>query len=173
MTLYLLRHGIAEPREPGKPARDRKLTPRGRARMRRAAAGLAVVIDRPLDALLTSPYPRAAETAALAAAALPRCPKPHDMDALAHGTAPLEMLRLLRGAVHADRAMLVGHEPELSSLASLLLSGSVDGVRIALKKGGCLALEVRTLAPRTATLAWVLTPRALRRLGRARGRFAS
>jgi phosphohistidine phosphatase len=172
MILYLLRHGIAEEREPDKADRDRKLTTRGRARMRRGAAGLAAMVE-PLDAILTSPFPRAAETAVLAAAAMPKAPKPREVDALAHGTGPLEMLRVLRGLVDGERVMLVGHEPELSSLASLLLTGSVDGARIALKKGGCLALEIRALAPRTATLAWALTPRALRRIGRAHARSTS
>lgn len=170
MTLYLLRHGVAEERTPEKPDRDRRLTPRGRARMRRAALGLAAMVE-PLDALLTSPYPRAAETATIAAAAFAKRPKPREVEALAHGTPPLEMLRLLL-AVTGERVMLVGHEPELSSLASLLLTGSVDGVRIALKKGGCLALEIRALAPRTAVLAWALSPRALRRIGRAHGHAA-
>jgi len=53
--------------------------------------------------------------------------------------------------------MLVGHEPVLSSLAALLLTGSVDGARITLKKGGVH----RRGAPRDgaagATLEWVVT----------------
>jgi len=166
VTLYLLRHGIAENRAPGKPDRDRRLTARGRARMRRAAAGLRVLVGQ-VDAILTSPYPRAAETAAIAAAALAKASKPRDLDALAPDASPLEALRVLRGGVKGERVMLVGHEPGLSSLASLLLTGSLDGVRIALKKGGCIALTIRTPAPRAATLAWLATPRTLRRMGRA------
>jgi phosphohistidine phosphatase len=166
MTLYLLRHGIAENRAPGRADHDRRLTPRGRARMRRAAAGLGALVGR-LDAILTSPYPRAAETAAIAAAALPHAPKPRTLDALAPESSPLEALRVLRTLARGERIMLVGHEPGLSSLASLLLTGSVDGVRIALKKGGCIAVTIRTPAPRAAVLAWVATPRGLRRIGRA------
>ena len=166
MTLYLLRHGIAEDEALGKPDRDRRLTPRGRVRMRRAAAGLRVLIGR-LDVIFTSPYPRAAETAAIAAAALPNAPKPRALDALAHETSPMEALRVLRTIVKGERVMLVGHEPELSQLASLLLTGSVDGLRIALKKGGCVAITIRALAPRIAVLDWLATPRMLRELGRA------
>jgi phosphohistidine phosphatase len=166
MTLYLLRHGIAEDPGPNTPDRARRLTPRGRARMRRAAAGLAVLVD-PVDAIFTSPYPRAAETAALAAAALSKGPKPRETDALAADTSPMEMLRVLRTLAKGERIVLVGHEPSMSSLASLLLTGSVDGMRIALKKGGCIALVIRTLRPRAAELAWVATPRMLRRIARA------
>ena len=166
MTLYLLRHGIAEDRTADKPDRERTLTPRGRARMRQAAVGLRVLVDH-VDEIFTSPFPRAAETATIAAAALAKGPKPRALDALSHGTSPMEALRVLRSMAKGERIMLVGHEPELSHLASLLLTGSIDGLHLELKKGGCLAIEIRTLAPRVATLAWLVTPRTLRKLGGA------
>jgi phosphohistidine phosphatase len=165
MTLYLLRHGIAEEKAPGKLDRDRKLTPRGRARMRRAALGLRTLVGE-VDAILTSPFPRAAETATIAAAAIKKAPKPREIDALASGASPMDTLRALRDLARGEHVMLVGHEPGLSSLASLLLTGAVDGIRIDLKKGGCIAVSIRTPAPRAATLLWLATPRALRRLGR-------
>ncbi len=37
---------------------------------------------------------------------------------------------------------LVGHEPYLSRLASLLITGDGDALKIDLKKGGVIALEV-------------------------------
>ena len=166
MTLYLLRHGIAEDKAADKPDRDRTLTPRGRARMRRAAIGLRIHVDQ-VDEIFTSPFPRAAETATIAAAALPKGPKPRALDALSHGTSPMEALRVLRSMAKGERVMLVGHEPELSRLASLLLTGSIDGLHLELKKGGCMAIEIRTLAPRVATLAWLVTPRTLRKVGRS------
>jgi phosphohistidine phosphatase len=164
-TLYILRHGIAEDRSASGTDSDRRLTPRGRARMRRAAQGLRVLVER-VDAILTSPYPRAAETAAIAAAALSQAPKPCELDALTPDVPPMETLRVLRSVAKAEHVMLVGHEPLLSGLASLLLSGSPDGVRIDVKKGGCLALAMRATAPRAATLLWMAPPRTLRRLGR-------
>ena len=166
MTLYLLRHGIAEDPAPGGTDRDRHLTPRGRVRMRRGAAGLRAVVGR-LDAIYTSPYPRAAETATIVAATLPKAPKPRALDDLVPDASPMEVLRALRAMTKDERVMLVGHEPWLSGLAALLLTGSVDGARITLKKGGCIAVALDATAPRAAALEWVLTPRALRRLGRA------
>jgi phosphohistidine phosphatase len=167
VTLYLLRHGIAEDAPPGGSDRARRLTPRGRARMRRAALGLRVLVRR-VDTILTSPYPRAAETATLAAAALGKAPKPRELDALVPGSSPMDVLRVLRTTPHGERVMLVGHEPLLSELAALLLTGSVDGARIVLKKGGCIAVSIRSPAPRAASLEWAASPRVLRRLGRSR-----
>jgi phosphohistidine phosphatase len=165
MIVYLVRHGIAEDPRPGQTDRDRRLTPRGRARMRRAARGFAALVGT-VDAIYTSPYPRASETARLLAAALRKAPKPEPLQDLVPDASPVEALRTLRAVAPVERLVCVGHEPLFSSLAALLLTGSVDGMRIDLKKGGCIAIALRTPAPRTATLAWVVTPRQLRRIGR-------
>ena len=67
-------------------------------------------------------------------------------------------------ARHAE-VMVVGHEPGLSNLASLLLTGSPDAVAIELKKGGLIVLEVEELGSRSpATLRGLLTSKQLRRL---------
>ena len=166
MTLYLVRHGIAEDVPAGKTDRDRRLTPRGRAKMRRAARGLRPLV-RAVDGIYTSPYPRAAETAAIVASALRHAPKPEVLDFLAPDGSPIDVLRALRPLAKLEHVMLVGHEPLLSQLASLLLTGSVDGMRCDLKKGGAIAVTIRTATPRAAALEWMATPRALRRLGRA------
>jgi phosphohistidine phosphatase len=151
VTLYLLRHGIAEDPKPGGTDRDRRLTPRGRVRMRAAAAGLRALVGK-VDAIYTSPYPRAAETATIAAAALPKAPKPRTLDDLVPDASPMDALRALRAIAKDERVMLVGHEPLLSGLAALLLTGSVDGARITLKKGGCMAVALHAPAPRAAAL---------------------
>jgi hypothetical protein len=53
----------------------------------------------------------------------------------------------------------------LSSLVSLLLTGSADAIHLRLKKGGCVALDVpRRFDQGGAELKWMLTPRQLRRL---------
>ena len=61
---------------------------------------------------------------------------------------------------------LVGHEPQLSQLASLLLSGHEGTVGIELKKGGVICLDVPSHpAPGAGRLRWSASPRMLRRVG--------
>src|ERR1700733_5168555 len=64
MQLYLIRHGIAVDREDPNcpPDTERPLTPKGRKRSHAAALGLRALDVKP-DAVLTSPWLRAAQTA--------------------------------------------------------------------------------------------------------------
>lgn len=172
VRLYVVRHGIAEADAPKGGDRARRLTPAGRAKVRRIGRGLRR-LKVAADVLLTSPLPRAAETAALLAEAHGALPQPTTLMALGTGTAPLETLRALGRHAGRGNVMIVGHEPGLSQLVAALLTGSPDGVAIQLKKGACAALELDRLAPRRATLLWLCTPRALRRLGRGTRQWGS
>lgn len=166
MWLYVVRHGIAEERAPSGLDRDRRLTAAGRERMRRAARGLGR-LGVEVDVLLTSPLPRASETAGVLAAALPGVPTPRVFDALATGFGSVELLRQLRPLAGTERLMVVGHEPTLSGLIALLLTGSVSGAAVTMKKGAVALLELERLAPRgEAFLRWLLPPGVLRRLAR-------
>jgi phosphohistidine phosphatase len=167
VTLYLLRHGIAEDVAPSGRDEDRRLTATGRARMRDEAAGMQA-LDLAFDTILTSPLPRAAETAAVVAAAFPKGATPREVAELAAGVSAPAMLRALGHHVRRDGTVLVvGHEPGLSRLASLLLTGSIDGLGMKLKKGGLVAIELHGTPPHAqATLRWMLTPRQLRVAGR-------
>jgi phosphohistidine phosphatase len=166
MMLYVIRHGIAEEVAPDGSDRARRLTPSGRRKMRAAAAGLRA-LGMELDALLTSPFPRAAETAALVSEALGGGAAPHELAALEPGVAPADTLRALTAFTRSERVAIVGHEPGLSALIAMLLTGSPEGMQVVMKKGGVAALEVRDPGRRAgATLRWLLTPKQLRRLGR-------
>jgi len=172
IILYVVRHGIAEADAPKGGDRARRLTPSGRAKVRRIGRGLRRLKVK-ADVLLTSPLPRASETAALLAEEHGALPAPTTLAALATGSAPLETLRALGRYAQRGSLMIIGHEPGLSQLVSVLLTGSPDGVAIELRKGACAALELDRLAPRRATLLWLHTPRALRRLGRGKRQWGS
>jgi phosphohistidine phosphatase len=167
MRLYVVRHGVAEDEAPRGGDAARRLTPAGRAKVRKIARGLRR-LRVSADAVFTSPLPRAAETAAIVVAEHGKLPAPVELPALATGTAPLGMLRALARQTKGGDALIVGHEPGLSGLVAVLLGGSPDALAIDLKKGGVIALELDRLTPRHATLLWMATPRALRRIGRRR-----
>ncbi len=164
MMLYLVRHGVAEDVGPDGDDRSRRLTAVGRTRMTAAAAGLRA-LDVTLDAVVTSPYPRASETASIVAAALGG-PSPRPLDALTPDVPAAETAKALRRIGRHEHVMAVGHLPNLAELASLLLTGTPHGAALEVKKGSCIALEVSGQGLQGgATLRWLLPPAVLRRLG--------
>jgi len=166
MMLYVVRHAIAEDAPEGGDDAARRLTPDGRRKMAEVARGLRALRVAP-DVVLTSPLVRAVETARIVVAALRDAPEPRELAGLASDVTPADTLKALRAFGRNRHVMIVGHEPNLSNVLALLLTGTPDGARIELKKGGCAAVELTAFAPRGgATLLWLLPPRALRRLER-------
>jgi phosphohistidine phosphatase len=166
MMLYVVRHAIAEVAPTGGDDAARRLTPGGRRKMRGVVRGLRALGVEP-DVILTSPLVRAVETARIVAAGLPGAPEPRELDGLASDVSPADTLKALRLFGRSRHVLIVGHEPNLSSVLALLLTGAPDGAALELKKGACAAAELTAFAPRGgATLRWLLPPRALRRVRR-------
>lgn len=167
MKLYLIRHGVAGSRasfaRTRRPDSERPLTPEGRDKMSANAHGLRVLV-KSLDAILSSPYARAAETADIVADVF-KGPRPEPLEALAPGGRREEVLaRLCHG--HARSIAIVGHEPDLSSLLAWFVAGSSTGFG-ELKKGGVAMLAWDTTpAAGEAKLHWLASPKLLRRLVR-------
>jgi phosphohistidine phosphatase len=166
MIIYLLRHAQAGEHVAGPSDDLRRLTADGRKRMRQAARGMRRLGLR-LDVLITSPLPRAAETAALIAQSYSGCPRPQIMDALACRISPADAVVALKPFAAHDHLMIVGHEPQLSAIASILLTRTPDRLDIQLKKGGCLALDFPVgLEAGRGELLWLMTQRQLRQLSK-------
>src|SRR3989442_10067301 len=125
MNLYVLRHAEAEERGPGGDDGARRLTVRGKARTREAAKGLQRLGVK-CGIICTSPVARASETAAIVAAAYNNDPSPQVLADLASGVAPAQLVTALTPFTRRGDLMIVGHEPQLSELVSLLLTGSPD-----------------------------------------------
>jgi phosphohistidine phosphatase len=166
LELYLLRHAIAVDR--GTPGFDndrlRPLTEEGREKMERIAAGMKAM-GLKFDVILTSPHVRARETALIAATALRQKQRVRLDPSLQADQAPPGFMTRL-AARHAGRSSIlaVGHEPFLSSLATLLL-GLPGGSAVVMKKGGLCKLTVSRLNPKPlARIEWLLTPKQLRML---------
>ena len=159
MRLLIIRHAIAVPHgTPDVPEDERPLTKRGQRRFSVAAQGLARICRRP-DALLTSPLPRARQTAEIAAAAWGGI-KPKDVEALAGGG--FEQIAAAVDA-HGGKGLvaIVGHEPDLSGLLARLLASSA-AERLTFKKGGAALVEVPKRLADGGALLWYLPPRVLR-----------
>ncbi len=93
----------------------------------------------PGDAIRSSPYARACQTAELLHEEAGWPPAQHD-PTLAPNQSPAEALPLLQTLTEPASVALVGHEPYLSSLASLLVSGNERALRLELKKGAVVRL---------------------------------
>jgi phosphohistidine phosphatase len=140
--IWLLRHGDAEQ---GSPDADRQLTDKGR-RQSRAAGGALRELGVSLDACLTSPKVRAAQTAELACAELGVEPRPEPK--LAGG--PFDAEELAAGL--GDAVMLVGHDPDFSTAVH-----DLTGAEVGMKKGGLAGID-------GGELIVLLRPKELRRI---------
>ena len=164
MKLYVLRHAEAEPGAGGTSDEARQLTERGRERMAEAARGMHR-LGLEFDAILTSPLARALQTAAIVAAEYANQPPPQTLLELATGVAPARVVAALAPLARHEAIMIVGHEPQLSALVSLLLAGSPEQVNLQFTKGGCVALELSERPERGGSeLLWMMTMGQLRKL---------
>jgi phosphohistidine phosphatase len=161
VNLYLLRHGIAV--DPGAPGyendSERPLLPKGERRLRSAAAAMEK-LELSFDLILSSPLTRARQTAEIVAVELKLRKRLELSDDLAPGGSFKALVQKLNGFEPApENVLLVGHEPGLSRLISLLVSGGADAAAIEMKKGGLCKLEAGELRHgRCAQIAWLLTP---------------
>lgn len=164
MQVCLIRHAIAVERGTAGYVDDRArpLTPEGRKRMKEASAGLKQIF-RP-DAILTSPILRARQTAEILADTF-EAPVTV-LDALGNGDHGGAIGAC--AASHEEAVALVGHEPWMGELLSMLLTGEPGRSASVFRKGA--AALVSTYGPPSAgngTLEWLLQPGMLRRLARA------
>lgn len=167
MDLYVIRHAIAHPlgRKNDFTDEKRALTSEGRDRMREAARGLRKLgVD--FDLILTSPLVRAAETAEIVAAALGYDKKLIEQtENLAPDANADELFAEIKKHA-AESVALVGHEPDLSELISKIVQGN-GNLSLQLKKGSVCCLSVNETVPTLhGSLAWLLTPKQLRLLGK-------
>ncbi|HEY1717005.1 MAG TPA: phosphohistidine phosphatase SixA [Verrucomicrobiae bacterium] len=160
MNIFILRHGIAvEPGAPGiKTDAERPLVPKGEQRLRAAVAAMEKM-DLSFDAIISSPYLRAKETAEIVAKHFKLEKKLAFSGDLIPGGNPQALIRQLNDLKTApENILLVGHEPYLSRLIALLATGN-PGATIEMKKGGLCKLEAEELEyGHCATLKWLLTP---------------
>jgi phosphohistidine phosphatase len=151
--LWVLRHAEAEPHGTRTDS-ARRLTSRGEAQARAAGSALAR-LQASFDAVLFSPKTRARQTAELAAEGWNEAQRSllREHEPLASSFDAAQALDALAG-LHADaRVLLVGHEPDLSSVIADLTGGRVE-----MKKGGLAVVRLESVGGELAVL---LRPREL------------
>jgi phosphohistidine phosphatase len=157
MHLAIFRHGRAVDRAIwAGDDRDRPLTEEGRARTQAVAEHLTPLISA--QAIWTSPWLRARATADIAARAW-GLPVASQALLAGDGPGPAPIAKAIMAA-DSPNLVLVGHEPDLSTLA-----GWLGGGVIRLKKAGFIQLSGEP-EEEGMVLDLVLSPKALGRVAR-------
>ena len=160
MDIYLLRHSDAVDQNERGYTRDadRPLTEGGARKMKKIAKAVQEM-GVSFDTILSSPYRRAKETAEIVGEVM-ECRSiirltPH----LVVGESPTAIIKEINEDYpDSKRLLLVSHEPLLTHLISVLISGRRDA-SVRLKKGGLCKLAVDELHfGKCATLEWLMGP---------------
>jgi phosphohistidine phosphatase len=163
MQLYIVRHGIAIDREdPKAPAEaERFLTEEGIAKTKQVAKGIAAMGVR-ADLMVSSPYLRAMQTAAIFASALDYPEhKIRQSESLLPGAEPVAFLRELAREKNASSVFCFGHAPHVDGL----LAATVGAPRhiTSMKKAGVAFVEMKRISPPNGQLVWLVTPKLFRK----------
>ncbi len=157
LKIYLVRHAIAEPLATGKYKTDaeRPLTEAGFAQAQMVANALKAVGAR-LKLVISSPYLRAEQTAKVFAdnfnCELIKSAK------LSPGVAVKSFIESLEAYQSKDELMLVGHEPDMGELVSVLVGGS-PVFRMPFRKSAVCLVNCEEVPPAlSGNLEWILTP---------------
>ena len=165
-NLFILRHGIAvDHGTPGYASDDdRPLTPKGKRQMHKITGAMRAMKLR-FDLILSNPLVRARQTAEIVAADLKIKKRLNFADELKPGGDVQALVKKINTwESQPESVVLVGHEPCLSELISLLVTGRT-AANLQLKKAGLAKLETDDLrASQSATLAWLLTPAQMKLL---------
>lgn len=148
MKLYFLRHGKADWPEWTKSDDERPLTKKGAKEVGKVARLLAQLEVAPL--ILTSPLPRASQTAAIAAKVLGL--EMREDKNLKPGFDATKLAKIVEN-LSADELMLVGHEPDFSQTIAELTGGAIK-----LAKAGVALVDLDPSAM-TCRLLWLLPPK--------------
>ncbi|MEH1765425.1 phosphohistidine phosphatase SixA [Nostoc sp.] len=159
MELYLIRHGIAEDQGLGIKDEDRSLTKEGRQKTEKVAQKL-VKLGLSFDLILTSPLVRARQTAEILIAEKLSSQLEESSHLAPDGQISSWLKDWLepKNYSHNTQLALVGHEPNLSNWAEILLWGEAKA-SLVLKKAGMIGIKLpETGSPLGRSQMFWLTP---------------
>lgn len=152
-SLYLIRHGLAEDRGDYDNDTQRPLTDEGRKKTKQVAKRLYDLGLR-FDLLQTSPLVRAQQTSDIFANVFSDCPVQQSSTLAPEGsfddwlTWASEWIAQHPQPARASLG-IIGHEPDLSTWAEMLIWGESKGVLV-LKKAGIIGLAMPETQPWTS-----------------------
>jgi len=151
LRLLLLRHGDALPAATDDHSRPLSLS--GEEQARRAGEFLTRV-HTAIDVLLCSPLLRAQQTGRIVSGIVSPG-KTETTEHLVPSSNPRNLINMLN-QVEGNVILCVGHEPHISVLISLLISGSRNA-RVMMEKGELACVEVTPpIAPGKGILCWLV-----------------
>ena len=155
MIIYFLRHADAE--DLAESDFDRKLTPKGLDQAARVGKFCKKNGIKPA-VFLTSPLVRARQTAEIVGK---KCGvTPVIADWLACGMPPATLIQNLEPLSTKSSALLVGHEPDLSTAVSYLL-GLTEPVNFPIRKASLTAIDAPWLDQGSSALEFSIPPKLL------------
>ncbi len=159
MIIYFLRHASAgEPMSSLKKDEKRALDEIGVEQCGHVGRTLAA-LEVQVDAILSSPLKRAAQTASLVGNEMGYEGKLQFEDALRPGASFADFRTLLDKYAKYEAVMVVGHNPNLSEFLGRCISETGCAAMVELKKGAVARVELKR---NSAVLHWCLTPKVLR-----------
>ena len=149
MRLYLLRHGDASWPNWSKPDDERPLTDEGKKETRKVAK-LLDKLGVSLDDILTSPLPRARQTAEIVAERFDLHVR--EEESLCCGFDAQDLKQLIR-KYRVESLMMVGHEPDFTEVISAL-----TGANCKMSKGGVALIDMDG-SDSKGRLLWLFSPK--------------
>ncbi|MEA5581838.1 phosphohistidine phosphatase SixA [Nodularia harveyana UHCC-0300] len=142
MELYLIRHGIAEERQPDIKDEERSLTKEGRQKTEKVAQKIKH-LGLQFDVMITSPLVRARQTAEIMVTAGLSNAWEESTHLAPNGNIDPWLNYWLEPKNYPQNThiALVGHEPDLSNWAEILLWGKVKH-SLVLKKAGMIGIKL-------------------------------
>ncbi|MEH2317987.1 phosphohistidine phosphatase SixA [Nostoc sp.] len=159
MELYLIRHGIAEDKGLGIKDEERSLTKEGRQKTEKVAQKL-VKLGLSFDLILTSPLVRARQTAEILIAEKLSSQLEESSHLAPDGQISSWLKDWLEPRNYSQNTQLalVGHEPDLTNWAEILLWGKAKA-SLVLKKAGMIGIKLpETGSPLGCSQMFWLTP---------------
>lgn len=168
MNLLFVRHAIAEKREEWNETHlsdfFRPVTKRGIIRFTDVALGLSLFVPK-IDLILTSHYTRSVQTAEILHAQYNDAELKYTQE-LNPDTKVQKVVDLIWDYIELNEEQskdeeetiaIVGHQPELTQIISMILINKKD-INLRLKKGGAALLAIRNSRPE---LKWLMSGRQL------------